>query len=49
MTVIELPDQIAEVKREIAMRKRVYPKWIAANPLVWVVSFKRFNKEGTQC
>ena len=28
-TTIPLAEQIAEVKREIAMRKRVYPKWVA--------------------
>jgi hypothetical protein len=26
---ITLPDMIAEVKRELAMRERVYPGWIA--------------------
>lgn len=25
-----LPDQIAAVRREIAMRERVYPRWVAA-------------------
>ncbi len=25
---ISLADQIASVKREIAMRKKVYPKWV---------------------
>jgi hypothetical protein len=25
---IPIEDQIAEVKREIALRKKVYPKWI---------------------
>jgi len=26
-------DQIAEVKREIALRERVYPKWVEAGRL----------------
>jgi hypothetical protein len=29
MSAISLDDQVKEVKREIAMRKRVYPRWVA--------------------
>lgn len=28
--MVSLSDQIAVVKREIAMRERVYPRWVAA-------------------
>lgn len=28
MSAISLDDQVKEVKREIAMRKRVYPRWV---------------------
>ncbi len=30
---ITIDEQIAEVKREIAMRQKVYPKWIDADSL----------------
>ena len=30
---ITIDEQIAEVKREIAMRNKVYPKWIEAGSL----------------
>ena len=30
---ITIDEQIAEVKREIAMRKKVYPKWIEAGSM----------------
>lgn len=30
MATIPLDEQIACVKREIAMRERVYPKWVAS-------------------
>ncbi len=30
---ITIDEQIAEVKREIAMRQRVYPRWIEAGSL----------------
>lgn len=29
-TAVSIEDQIAEVKRELAMRERVYPRWINA-------------------
>jgi hypothetical protein len=28
--VIQLPEQLAAIKREIAMRRGVYPKWVAS-------------------
>ncbi|MCA1623362.1 MAG: hypothetical protein LC768_13130 [Acidobacteria bacterium] len=30
---ITIDEQIAEVKREIAMRRKVYPKWIEAGSM----------------
>lgn len=30
MTAVPLADQIAAVRREIALRRRVYPKWVEA-------------------
>ncbi len=30
---ITIDEQIAEVRREIAMRRKVYPKWIEASSL----------------
>lgn len=31
MTTIPIPEQLKEIRREIAVRERVYPRWIAAN------------------
>lgn len=33
MTAPSLDQQIAEIKREIAIRKNVYPKWVAADKM----------------
>lgn len=33
MSATPLTDQIACVKREIAMRERVYPRWVAAGKM----------------
>lgn len=30
---VSLPDQLACVEREIVMRKRVYPNWVAAGKM----------------
>jgi hypothetical protein len=32
-TQVSLPDQIAEIERELGMRKRLYPNWIARGTL----------------
>jgi hypothetical protein len=36
MASITLEQQIASVKREIAMRERVYPRWVESGRLVQV-------------
>ena len=33
MTVITIADQVKCVERELAMRKNVYPKWVAAGKM----------------
>lgn len=33
MSAVPLDDQIAAVKREVGMRRRVYPRWIEANKM----------------
>lgn len=30
---VELPEQIAAVRREIGMRERAYPRWVAAGKM----------------
>lgn len=32
-TAVPLPEQIAEIKREIGLRQRVYPRWIESGKL----------------
>jgi len=36
MPEITLAEQIAAVRREIAMRERVYPKWVASGRMTQV-------------
>ena len=33
MTTVALADQIACVRRELAMRQRVYPRWVSAGKM----------------
>lgn len=33
MSTVPLEEQIKEVKRELGLRERVYPRWIAAKKL----------------
>jgi hypothetical protein len=35
---VSLADQIASVQREIAMRERVYPKWVSAGRMKQVAA-----------
>jgi hypothetical protein len=43
MSTFSLADQIAELKRELALRRRVYPRWVENGKLSYPLSTHRMG------
>jgi hypothetical protein len=41
--IVNLEEQIAEVRRELALRERVYPRWVAAGQLTKQTADRRLT------
>lgn len=44
MVEIPLKDQIAEVRRELAIRRRVYPRWVEQNQLTLAAMLRQLAR-----